>query len=163
MASTSYRVAGTVPLLEPLVKFPRLMAFLNHFIHDKWRSKDRLAEFVRLHHHQDDDGQSQSQRRRPEYHISILHGEDDYDIPWTHSDQLFWHAVSATEPTGITYEELEKEKSDTRVDLGAGGWMVERRSSRGVITEQILKNGLHDRIMGYPVVSLAIYKAFNHE
>ncbi|KAL6869945.1 hypothetical protein ACO1O0_001280 [Amphichorda felina] len=86
----------------------------------------------------------------------------DYDIPWSHSEQLFWHAVDATEPAGISFEELGKQKSETRVDMGAGGWGVERRTGWGLIREQILKNGLHDRIMGFPAVGLAVHGAFRH-
>lgn len=156
LLTATYRIAGKVPLLEPVAKFPRLLSLLNKFIRDKWPSKDRLAAFVKLH-------ETSTPSERPEYWINILHGEDDFDIPWTHSEQLFWHAVNATEPAGITFEELEKEKSEARVDMGAGGWAVERRTARGMIREEILKHGLHDRIMGYPAVSLAVFRAFHHD
>ncbi|KFH48004.1 Monoacylglycerol lipase ABHD12-like protein [Hapsidospora chrysogenum ATCC 11550] len=159
LLTATYRVAGTIPLLEPVAKFPKLLAYLNRFIRDKWPTKDRLAEFIRLH---EEASSGSSGSPRPGYWVSILHGEDDYDIPWAHSEQLFWHAVNATEPAGISFEELEKEKPESRVDMGAGGWAVERRTARGLVKEQILKNGLHDRIMGYPAVSLAIYGAFHH-
>lgn len=32
--------------------------------------------------------------------------QDDPTIPWHHSEQLFWHAVNASLPAGITFEEL---------------------------------------------------------
>ena len=153
LLTATYRVAGTIPLLEPVAKFPRALAYLNGFIRDEWPSKTRLAEFVELH-------EAAAPNTRPDYSISILHGEDDYDIPWAHSEQLFWHAVSATEPGGITLEEHEKQKAESRVDMGAGGWSVERRTERGVIREEILKHALHDRIMEHPATSLAIHRAF---
>ncbi|KAG9257842.1 abhydrolase domain-containing protein 12 [Emericellopsis atlantica] len=149
LLTATYRVAGTVPLLEPVAKFPRLLTLLNTFIRDKWSSKTRLPELIRLHN---------EDMARPEYYINLLHGEDDYDIPWTHSDQLFWHAVKSSEE--ISFEDLEGEKKATRLEMGSGGWMVERRSGRGVIREEIMKYGLHDRIMGYPSVSLAVWRAF---
>jgi abhydrolase domain-containing protein 12 len=34
------------------------------------------------------------------------------------------------------------------------------RTERGLIREEVVKYGLHDRIMSYPVVSLAILRAF---
>lgn len=153
--TATYRVAGTIPLLDPIAHFPRLLDYLNTFIRDKWPSKDRLAGFVR--HCEDLPGDSNK------YNIIIVHAEDDYDIPWSHSEQMFWHAVNASLPAGITYEDLEKEKVLSKVDLGAGGWAVEHRTTKGVIREEIAKHGLHDRIMGYPIVSMAVMRAFGIE
>ncbi|KAJ8123541.1 hypothetical protein ONZ43_g538 [Nemania bipapillata] len=150
--TATYRIAGTVPLLEPVAKFSRLLAWLNTLIATKWPSKFKLADFIRRC---EDMGQE-----HPKYDITIIHAEDDYDIPWSHSEQLFWHAANASIPHGITFEELEKEKTASRVDNHAGGWAVERRTRRGVIREEIVKYGLHDRIMSYPIVSLAVMRAF---
>ena len=94
------------------------------------------------------------------YDITLIHAEDDYDIPWEHSEQVYWHAVNATTPKGISFDELQEEKESKKRPLGAGGWTVEHRTPHGVLREQIVKHGLHDMIMGYPVVSLAILKAF---
>lgn len=152
LLTATYRVAGTIPILDPVAYFPRLLAFLNTFILTKWPSKDKLAEFVRLCEGMPGD--------RPRYHITIIHAEDDYDIPWTHSETLFWHAVNASIPMGISYEELEEQKRKGRTVLGAGGWVVSRPTDGGLIREEITKYGLHDRIMSYPVVSSAILRAF---
>ncbi|KAK0744526.1 Alpha/Beta hydrolase protein [Apiosordaria backusii] len=152
LLTASYRVAGTIPLLGPLAPFPRLLAFFNKFIVSKWPSKDNLAAFVR--HCEEMPGDQQK------YHITIIHAQDDYDIPWSHSDQMFWHAVSATRPGGITFEELEEEKEQTKKSLGPAGWVVEHQTSKGLIREEIAKWGLHDRIMSYPIVSLAVLRAF---
>ncbi|KAI0184740.1 Alpha/Beta hydrolase protein [Xylaria flabelliformis] len=150
--TATYRIAGTVPLLDPVAKFPRLLAWLNTLIITKWPSKIKLADFIR----QCEDMDQES----PGYDVTIIHAEDDYDIPWSHSEQLFWHAANASMPHGITFEELEKEKIASRVNNDIGGWAVERRTKRGVIREEIMKYGLHDRIMSYPVVSLAVMRAF---
>lgn len=45
--TATYHVAGTIPLLEPVTRFPRLSNLLNTFIRDKWPSAERLASFVR--------------------------------------------------------------------------------------------------------------------
>lgn len=156
--TATYRVAGMVPLLGPVARFPRLLTYLNSFIRDKWSSKDTLASFIRLH-----ETSSNRIAGRWNYWIQIIHAQDDYDIPWTHSETLFWHAYNATVPSAIPFEELEDVKRESRVDLGAGGWTVERRTERGYIREDILQHGLHDRTMSYPVVSRAIYQAFTHE
>ena len=140
----TYKVAGTVPLLSPIAFFPRLLDLLNRFIMDK----TKLAV------------------RKKKYDISIIHAEDDWDIPWIHSDILFHHAVNATlaaletGPTLYTFEELEDMKSQRKTPLGAGGWEVEWQGKGGVIREQVVKHGFHDRIMSYPVVSLAVARAF---
>jgi abhydrolase domain-containing protein 12 len=150
--TATYRVGGTIPILSPVAHFPKLLNFLNSFSVSKWPSKDTLARFVRTCETMRGEGFK--------YHITLIHAEDDHDIPWSHSETVFWHAVNASLPTGISYEELEKEKESLKSLLGAGGWFVEKRSDHGVIREEIVKHGLHDKIMSYPVVSLAVRRAF---
>ncbi|KAI1374028.1 alpha/beta-hydrolase [Hypoxylon crocopeplum] len=152
LLTATYRVAGMIPILEPVAKFPRLLAWLNTFILSKWSSIDTLAEFVRRCESMPGDSSK--------YHISIVHAEDDYDIPWSHSEQVFWHAVNASLVEGISYDELEKEKESSKMTRGASGWVFHRQTARGVIREEITKYGLHDRIMSYPVVSSAVMRAF---
>ncbi|KAH8898912.1 abhydrolase domain-containing protein 12 [Thozetella sp. PMI_491] len=142
LLTATYRIAGTIPLLGPIARFPRLLSFLHTLIRAKWSNKNNIADFIRRCESLPGDALK--------YHITILHGQDDYDIPWAHSEQLYWHAVNATSSLGISYDELEKEKILVRKDLGAGGWSVTRQTEKGEITEMILKNGLHDVIMSYP-------------
>jgi abhydrolase domain-containing protein 12 len=151
--TATYRIAGTIPLLDPIARFPKLLAFFNRFIVTKWPSKDRLADFVRTV-----GGMTENEDAR--YHITIIHAEDDYDIPWPHSDQVFWHAVNAAGTSDISFEELEKQKLETRQVLGDGGWVVSRETEKGLIREEITRYGLHDRIMSYPIVSRAVSRAF---
>ncbi|KAI4947470.1 hypothetical protein J4E91_006824 [Alternaria rosae] len=153
----TYKVARTLPLLSPLAVFPPLMNLLNRFINTKFPSKEKLAALVhRLDSIKVDD-------KRQNYDITLIHAEDDYDIPWSHSDTLFWHAVNATFdiPSSMTFEELENIKTKAKTPLGAGGWEVEWKGKRGIIREQIIKHGSHDRIMSYPIVSLAVSRAFH--
>ena len=51
-------------------------------------------------------------------------------------------------------------KYNSNKDLGAGGSVVEWRTKNGVIREEILKTGLHDAVMGYPVITLAVMRMF---
>lgn len=157
--TATYRVAGTVPLLEPVARFPRLLQFLNSFIRDKWPSKDRLAAFVRACEDMPATIMGDS-RNGKYYHINIIHAQDDYDIPWTHSEQMFWSAVNASLPAGISFEELQQEKEVAKAALGEGGWNFAQETDRGVIREDIAVYGLHDMIMGYPIVSVAVMRAF---
>jgi abhydrolase domain-containing protein 12 len=146
LAST-YSVAGTIPILAPFAKFPILFKYLSTFIRDKWLSSERLEQYIRSN---EENGQR--------YRLTLLHAEDDYDIPWHHTPILFWHAVNATSPTGITPDELEEKKSESKQDLGAAGSVMEWRTENGVIREEVLKTGLHDVIMGNPVITMAVMR-----
>lgn len=150
--TATYRVAGRIPLLGPIARFPLVFDFLNTFILDKWPTTERLAGFVRQCEAISVDLKT--------YHISIIHAKDDFTIPWHHSEQLFWHAVNASLPAGVSSEELGKQKEAAKVHADAGGWSVAHKSTKGVVTEHITQYGVHDKIMGYPVVSLAVLKAF---
>lgn len=149
----TYRIGGVIPVLSPLAQIPRLLAFFNGFLVNTWLSKDRIADFVRLN-----EGESAG---RDKYHITLIHASDDRVIPYTHTQVLFWHAVNATYASGsVSYEELEREKNMRKTDLGAGGWSMEWQTERGVIREEILKYGVHDKIMAYPAVGIAVLRAF---
>uniref|UniRef100_A0A093UXB8 Monoacylglycerol lipase ABHD12 n=1 Tax=Talaromyces marneffei PM1 TaxID=1077442 RepID=A0A093UXB8_TALMA len=94
---STYSVAGVIPLLAPLARFPLLFDHLRRFIRDNWLSKDRIAQYKKL---------------------------------------------------------------DSKLDLGAAGSVMEWKTDHGVIREEILKTGLHDVVMGYPIVTMAVMRAF---
>ena len=143
----TYRVAGSIPILSPLVRFPLLFNYLRTFIKDKWLSKDRIAEYIRT-----------NEANEKKYHLTLIHAEDDYDIPSHHTEVVFRHAVNATAPQGITNDELEVARHKSQKDLGAAGSVMEWRTKNGVIREEILKTGLHDVVMGNPVVTMAVMR-----
>ena len=145
----TYRVAGSIPLLSPLARFPLLFNYLSTFIQDKWSSKDRIAQYIRA-----------NEANEEKYQLTLIHAEDDYDIPFHHTELVFWHAVSATMPQGITYDKLEEVKYESKRDLGAAGSTMEWRTKNGVIREEILKTGLHDVVMGNPVITMAVMRMF---
>ena len=145
----TYRVAGSIPLLSPLARFPPLFKYLSTFIRDKWSSKDRIAEYVRA-----------NEANGERYCLTLIHAEDDYDIPWHHTEIVFWHAVNATVSRGISYDELEEKKGESKTDLGPAGSVMEWRTENGVIREEILKTGLHDVIMGNPITTMAVMRIF---
>lgn len=146
---STYRIAGTIPILSPIARFPILFKTLQRFIRDKWLSRESIAQYVRANEHNGEN-----------YRIAVIHAEDDYDIPWHHSQLVFWHAVNASIPAGISYEELEDKKIDAKADLGAAGSMMQWKTDYGVIREEILKTGLHDVVMGYPIVTMAVMRFF---
>jgi abhydrolase domain-containing protein 12 len=153
----TYKVAKIVPLLSPISFFPKLLALLNRFIRTKFSSKEKLADTIRHPDTTEIDG------RQQKYDITLIHAKDDYDIPWIHLDALFWHAVNATmEPSAsLSFNDLEKAKANQKTPLGAGGWEMEWEGKGGIVREQVVKHGLHDRIISYPVVSLAVSRALH--
>lgn len=145
----TYRIAGSIPLLSPLARFPLLFDYLGTFIRDKWLSKDRIAGYIRA-----------NEANGEKYKLTLIHAEDDWDIPSHHTEVVFWHAVNATVARGISYDELEEVKFKSRTDLGAAGSVMEWRTKNGVIREEILKTGLHDVVMGNAVITMAVMRIF---
>ena len=45
---STYSVAGIIPPLGSLARFPGLFNYLLKFIRDKWSTKDRIEEYVRI-------------------------------------------------------------------------------------------------------------------
>ncbi|KAI1865514.1 uncharacterized protein JN550_008271 [Neoarthrinium moseri] len=152
MLTATYRIAGVVPILGPVARFPRILAWLNTFIRDKWSSKDKMVEFVHIC--------EQLEGNHSKYYIAILHAEDDYDVPWFHSELLFWQAVNASQSHGTSPEALDGKTQLTKIPLGAAGWAMNQKTRRGAIKKHILKHGFHDKIMSYPIVSLEVLNAF---
>ncbi|RMZ02136.1 hypothetical protein D0862_06123 [Hortaea werneckii] len=147
---STYSVAGTIPILGPVAKFPSLFNYLRTFIKDEWATKDRIASYVRA-----------VEKAKLRYHLTVMHAEDDYDIPWHHSQQVFAHAVAATSSPDLEKAQIEKKKTALRIDKGYAGSVVEWRTEQGIIREEILKYGLHDVIMGNPSVTLAAMRVFD--
>lgn len=145
----TYRVAGTIPIVSPLARFPLLFTYLRSLIYDKWLSKDRIASYVRT-----------NEANHQTYRLTLIHAEDDYDVPWHHTEIVVWHAVNATSPQALSYNEFEQKRSDSKTDLGAAGSVMEWRTKNGIIREEILKTGLHDVVMGNPVITLAVMRIF---
>ena len=145
----TFKVAGFIPILSPLARFPLLFNYLSSFIKEKWSSKDRIGGYIRA-----------NEASGEKYRFTLVHAEDDYDIPAYHTEVLFWHAVNATLRRDITYEEFRKMRQTSRNYLGPAGSVMEWRTENGVIREEILKTGLHDVIMGNPVITLAVMRIF---
>ena len=154
-STRTYKIAGVVPLLSPMAFYPPLLSFFNTLIISKWSSRDKIAELIG---HLDSMEPADPGNR---YAITLLHAEDDWDMPWIHSDMLFSCAARTMwNKKTVTEEGSQKEKTKRKTSLGAGGWEVEWRGRNGIVREQIVKYGLHDRITSYPTVSLAVARVF---
>ncbi|KAF2269702.1 alpha/beta-hydrolase, partial [Lojkania enalia] len=143
--TATYRIGGFIPVLAPVAKIPPLFRFFTSRLQDTWMVKDKIAEFIQYSNN---------------YHLTLIHSQDDKDIPYVHSQELFWHAVNATSTTPISFTELEKENARRKVDLGPGGWYVDWTTQKGSIRLHILRHGEHDWQMTYPATSSAVRRAF---
>ena len=85
---------------------------------DTWSTKDRIARYIRA-----------NEEKGKKYRLTIIHAEDNWDIPWYHTEIMFWHAVKASVPhEEMSYEHFLYMKPRLKVDLDAGGSVVEWRS-----------------------------------
>lgn len=142
---STYSIAGTIPLLGPLAQFPAVFDYLRSFVQDSWSTKDRLANYVR-----------ENEKHGRPYRLTLIHAEDDYDIPWTHTQALFRHTISAT--TEKAPQNISDKIAKLKNDHGAAGSVVTWTTPNGIIREEILKYGLHDVIMGNPIITIAVMR-----
>jgi abhydrolase domain-containing protein 12 len=144
----TYKIAGLIPILSPLVNVLGVYGYLISLLRDTWMSGERISSFICL-----------AEEKDINYRITIIHTEDDLDVPFTHSSRLFEGAVNATTPLDIRRRELDGRKAD----VGNGGSVTEWKSESrfGVLREEILKTGLHDLVMGYSVIGLAVLRIFD--
>jgi abhydrolase domain-containing protein 12 len=146
---TTYKIAGTIPILSPVARYSVLFNFLSTKIRETWSTKTRIADYVH-----------RSEDILHRYRITLIHAEDDTDIPWHHTPTLFSHAVNATSADGIENSRVSTWKTEKGQDVGAAGRVAHWRTEQGVISEYLLRHGLHDVIMGSPVVTLAAMDIF---
>jgi abhydrolase domain-containing protein 12 len=145
----TYKIAGTIPILSPVAQYPMLFKSLSSHIRETWSTKTRLADYVRM-----------NEEMQHSYRITFIHAEDDMSIPWQHTSTLFSHAVNATSVDGIEGSRVRSWKLEEGQDLGAAGHVAHWRTEQGAISEYILRYGVHDVIMGGPIISLAAMDIF---
>jgi len=149
---TTYKIAGKIPILSPVARYTKLFNILSSHIREDWSTKTRIANYVR-----------RSEAASNKYRVTLIHAEDDYDIPWHHTSTMFWHAASATSEEGIGNAEMSTWKLGESRDIGAAGSVAHWRTEHGTISEYILKYGMHDVVMGTPIVSLAAMRIFDED
>lgn len=60
----------------------------------------------------------------------------------------------------MCYKELELERETKITDLGEGGCILECRIMKDVIREEIVKHGVHDKLLAYPLAAMAMLQVF---
>lgn len=102
----SYRLGGIIPILSPMKPYPILQSFFAERIQETWQTSRRLANLVRV---------------SKNVELILIHSRNDFDIPWNHSDALFYSAANATSEQGMSLKQMDLAK--THLDLGDAGWI----------------------------------------
>ncbi|KAI8680551.1 AB hydrolase-1 domain-containing protein [Fusarium sp. Ph1] len=76
--TATYRIGGFIPVLSPVARIRPLFRFFSQRLTSKWDNFRRLEEFV---------------KEVERYDITLLHAEDDTDIPMENSVKLYREAV----------------------------------------------------------------------
>ncbi|GAB1311044.1 AB hydrolase-1 domain-containing protein [Madurella fahalii] len=160
--TATYRIGGVIPVLSPVARVPLLFNFFTSRLQSTWDNMRRLGEFI---------------RGAERYHVTLLHAEDDTDIPMEHSVRLFREAVRVADEavsrnaknsvhdgsgddggSGVSsFDRRIEERTEAR---GQGGNVTVWPTRKGDIRLDILKYGVHDKIMSFPVTGLAVNRAF---
>lgn len=163
----SYSIGGIVPILSPMRPYPLLQSFFAKRVQETWNTNERLASLVQKSDNVD---------------LTLIHSRNDFDIPWQHSENLFYTAVNATSEAGMTLRQIGSTKMHS--DLGDAGWTStwaaagKIKGSSKNIRLQIVRHGGqqlaptlreeyaayyrsgHNRIGTYAPVAAAVLKSF---
>ncbi|KAM0425034.1 hypothetical protein ACHAPT_009835 [Fusarium lateritium] len=143
--TATYRIGGFIPVLSPVAKIKPLFHFFSERLTSKWDNLRRLGEFVQA---------------AGRYDITLMHAEDDSDIPMENSVKLYREAVRVAEDVTEDERALIDRIDRAGESRGEGGSLTVWPTRKGNIRLEILKYGVHDKIMSYPATGLAISRAF---
>ncbi|KAI9783574.1 MAG: hypothetical protein M1816_001325 [Peltula sp. TS41687] len=121
----TYNLGGFIPILSPLYSYPILQKWFSTYITETWNTTQRLGSYV---------------RNSAKVHLTLIHAKNDFDIPWKHSDHLFYVAANATSEEGLTYQQVESVKKT--IDLGEAGWISTwNAGGNKLIRQELLRHG----------------------
>lgn len=133
----SYRIGGLIPVLAPLRNFAFLVGLVSKYILDTWPTGLRLHAYVSAA------SSLSSSSNNGAGNVHILHARDDQDISFVQSEKLFAMA---------TAKDVEA--------LPLGVREVEAGAGKVGIRVEMLEFGMHNRVVTYAPVSLAVMRAF---
>lgn len=102
----SYSIGGILPILSPLRPYPSIQSFFAKRVQETWKTDERLANLV---------------KKSANIELTLIHSQNDFDIPWQHSEKLFYAAANATSEEGLTLRQMSSMK--THYELGDAGWI----------------------------------------
>ncbi|KAI4721840.1 alpha/beta-hydrolase [Aureobasidium sp. EXF-10727] len=134
----SYRIGGVIPILAPLRHSQFLVRMVSRYILDTWHTGLRLHAYVSA-------AASAASVGSGDFgagNVHILHARDDQDIAFAQSEKLFAVAVG---------KEVEVLPLGVREVVGEG---------RVKVRVEMLEYGMHNRVVTYAPVGLAVMRAF---
>ncbi|KAI5199794.1 alpha/beta-hydrolase [Aureobasidium subglaciale] len=135
----SYRIGGLIPVLAPLRHSPFLVRMISEYILDTWPTGLRLSAYVSAAAAA---SVTSSKEANGAGNVHILHARDDQDIAFAQTEKLFAMA------TGKEVEVLPL------------GIRDDDREGRVKVRVEMLEYGMHNRIVTYAPVQLAVMRAF---
>jgi abhydrolase domain-containing protein 12 len=97
----TYSIGNFIPVLSPLRSYPYIQNFFVQRIWETWKSKDRIANWA---------------KKSKKFNVALIHTKSDFDIPWKHSEQLFYAAANGTSEKALTLREIYDRRD--HLDLG---------------------------------------------
>ena len=127
-----YAIAGWVPVLRPLKAAPFLLQKVLDFVVDKWDSKRRLTDLART---------VKARDGRPRLHL--VHGRNDWDIPYHEDDKLFAAAVNGTvgDADGIDPHDLAEQKEQRTLRKGKDAFVATWKDGDIEIRQELFPTG----------------------
>lgn len=144
----TYAISGIIPILSPLRPYPFLQSLFAKYIYESWRSDERIVSLVKA-----------SKKLK----LILLHAYNDFDIPWSHCDALFYAAANATlkdgdEPLGFLEVAGLKERTDYGAESYRHRWPA-ARSKGNTIEQWIVTWGGHNQVVTSAGTSVIVAKA----
>lgn len=121
----TYSIGGIVPILSPLRPYPSLQRSFSRYLRDTWDTSNRVGNLVRMSR---------------KVNLYLFHSRDDFEIPWKHSETLFYAAANATSSSSLSSKHIDGMKFQQ--DLQEGG-IIESWNAGGMkkISKHVVRYG----------------------
>ncbi|KAL8826159.1 MAG: hypothetical protein Q9170_007511 [Blastenia crenularia] len=141
----TYSIGGFIPILSPLRPYPALQKLFLGYLKDTWQTSSRLASLVRLSR---------------TVNLHLIHSKNDFEIPWKHTEGLFYTSANATSLSGLSNKQIDgvKLRKDLGHDESIESWNADGAKK---ISKHIVRYGGHNRVATYPHVARAIQEIFD--
>ncbi|KAF2972777.1 hypothetical protein GQX73_g848 [Xylaria multiplex] len=147
---SSYSGAGFIPVLSPLRPIPPLLRLFQSFVVDKWNSSSRVAEIVRL--------------TRTRLHLTLIHANNDMEIPCHESDALFKSAVKVATNQVLDDEAFLSWKKQKSIQFDDGTFTsIVTAEPDIIIRQELVPYGGHNGVLLTSAVPLAVMRAFSSD
>ncbi|KAH7402528.1 Alpha/Beta hydrolase protein [Pyrenochaeta sp. MPI-SDFR-AT-0127] len=149
----TYRIGGFIPILRPLLGYPRILNWVLAKIVDTWPTLPRMEALV-------------SSPAVKSLHVTLLHARNDGDITFRESEALFapLQSTMLVEEGASSTDERRTIHGSERVKRGAFAYKkVEDAKGERTVELEVVRYGGHNEVVGWTQVSLAVRRAFERK